>query len=55
MPSSIMTEKICNDEGATKDEVDYLMSRLFPSMIVGGFITVTITSVLLAGFFVKLL
>jgi len=31
------------------------MSRLFPSMIVGGFITVTITSVLLAGFFVKLL
>lgn len=52
---AIMTEKICNDEGATKDEVDYLMSRLFPSMIVGGFITVTITSVLLAGFFVKLL
>lgn len=52
---AIMTEKICNDEGATKEEVDYLMSRLFPSMIVGGFITVTITSVLLAGFFVKLL
>lgn len=30
------------------------MSRLFPPMIVGGFVTVTITSVILAGFFVKL-
>ena len=31
------------------------MSRLFPSMIVGGFVTVTITSVVLAGIFVKFL
>ena len=30
------------------------MSRLFPPMIVGGFVTVTITSVILAGIFVKL-
>lgn len=52
---AIMTEKICHDEGATKEEVDYLMSRLFPSMIVGGFVTVTITSVVLAGIFVKFL
>lgn len=35
---AIMTEKICHDEGANKEEVDYLMSRLFPSMIVGGFV-----------------
>ena len=52
---AIMTERICKDEGKTKEEVDFLMSRLFPSMIVGGFVTVTITSVLLAGFFAKLL
>ena len=52
---AIMTEKICHDEGANKEEVDYLMSRLFPSMIVGGFVTVTITSVVLAGIFVKFL
>lgn len=51
---AIMTEKICNEEGATKEEVDFLMSRLFPSMIVGGFVTVTITSVFLAGIFVNL-
>ena len=50
-----MTEKICHDEGANKEAVDYLMSRLFPSMIVGGFVTVTITSVVLAGIFVKFL
>ena len=52
---AIMTENICHDEGANKEEVDYLMSRLFPSMIVGGFVTVTITSVVLAGIFVKFL
>ena len=52
---AIMTDKICHEEGANKEEVDYLMSRLFPSMIVGGFVTVTITSVVLAGIFVKFL
>lgn len=52
---AIMTEKICHDEGRDKAEVDFLMSRLFPSMIVGGFVTVTITSVVLAGIFVKFL
>lgn len=51
---AIMTERICQEEGTDKAEVDFLMSRLFPPMIVGGFVTVTITSVILAGFFVKL-
>ena len=31
------------------------MSRMFPSMLVGGFVTVTITSVVLAGTFASLL
>ena len=31
------------------------MSKTYPSMIVGGFTTVTITSVIIAGIFVGLL
>ena len=31
------------------------MSKMFPSMVVGGFVTVTITSVLFAGYFATLL
>ena len=30
------------------------MSKMFPSMIVGGFVTVTITSVFVAGAFAKM-
>lgn len=52
---AIMTEKVCHEEARNKEEFDFLMSRLFPSMIVGGFITVTITSVVIAGVFAKLL
>lgn len=52
---AIMTEKVCKEEARSKEEFDFLMSKLFPSMIVGGFVTVTITSVIIAGIFVKLL
>jgi hypothetical protein len=38
----------------TPEEKEYLMSELFPSMIVGGFVTVTIASVLIAGVFVTM-
>ena len=31
------------------------MSKMFPSMIVGGFVTVTITSVFIAGIFANML
>ena len=31
------------------------MGEMYPSMIVGGFTTVTITSVIIAGFFTNLL
>ena len=41
--------------GKTEEEFQYLMSKMFPSMIVGGFTTVTITSVVIAGMFVNLL
>jgi hypothetical protein len=52
---AIITENTCNSMTSDPDERGYLMSKMFPSMVVGGFITVTITSVIFAGFFAKLL
>ena len=52
---AIITESTCNALGETEEERQYLMSKMFPSMIVGGFITVTITSVFIAGWFEGLL
>ena len=51
---AIITESTCNGVGQTEDERKYLLSKMFPSMVVGGFITVTITSVFIAGAFAKL-
>ena len=53
-PNAIITENTCKALGETKEEFDYLMSEMYPSMIVGGFTTVTITSVIIAGFFAKM-
>lgn len=50
---AIITEATCNALGETEEEKSYLMSKMFPSMIVGGFVTVTITSVLIAGVFAQ--
>ena len=52
---AIITEMTCNSLSDDKIERSYLMANMFPSMIVGGFVTVTITSVLLAGYFATLL
>ena len=52
---AIITESTCNALAQTPEEKDYLMSQMFPSMIVGGFVTVTITSVFVAGAFASLL
>lgn len=52
---AIITESTCNALGETEEERQYLMSKMFPSMIVGGFITVTFTSVFIAGWFQSLL
>lgn len=50
---AIITEATCNALSQTEEEKSYLMSKMFPSMIVGGFVTVTITSVLIAGVFAQ--
>lgn len=52
--NQILTEQICDQLAKTPEERDYLMSRMFPSMIVGGFVTVTVASVVIAGFFVDM-
>ena len=53
-PNAIITENTCKALGETKEEFDYLMSETYPGMIVGGFTTVTITSVIIAGIFANL-
>ncbi len=52
---AIITENTVNSLTDDADERGYLMSKMFPSMIVGGFVTVTITSVIFAGYFARLL
>lgn len=51
----VITMGTCNALAKNKDEYEFLMSKMFPSMIVGGFVTVTITSVFIAGIFAKML
>ena len=53
--NAIITESTCEALAETEEERKYLVSKMLPSMIVGGFITVTLTSVFIAGLFVKLL
>lgn len=52
---AIITESTCNSLTEDPDERGYLMSKMFPSMVVGGFVTVTITSVIFADYFAQLL
>lgn len=53
--NAIITESTCKAMAETKEEEEFLMGKMFPSMIVGGFTTVTIASVVIAGIFVKLM
>ena len=53
--NAIITETTCNNLTEDEEERAYLMGQMFAPMIVGGFTTVTITSVIIAGFFVGLL
>ena len=53
--NAIITETTCNNLTDDADERAYLMGKMFAPMIVGGFTTVTITSVIIAGIFVGLL
>lgn len=54
-PNYILTEESVNAIAGNPEEKKFLMDKMLPMMIVGGFVTVTITSVVVAGIFVNLL
>lgn len=54
-PNYILTEEASKALAESDEEKAFLMSEMLPKMLVGGFTTVTIVSVLIAGIFVKLL
>lgn len=53
-PNYVLTEEASKALAQNEEEKKYLMDEMLPQMIVGGFVTVTITSVLIAGIFVNL-
>lgn len=54
-PNYILTDEATTALAETEKEKEYLMNQMLPKMLVGGFTTVTIVSVVIAGFFIKLL
>ena len=53
-PNYILTEEAVKALAENKEEHEFLMGKMLPMMIVGGFVTVTITSVIIAGIFANL-
>lgn len=53
-PNAVLTESICKALAENDEEMDFLMGEMMPPMLVGGFTTVTIASVFIAGIFVNL-
>ena len=49
----ILTNEVVKSSTINQKERDMLLSHMLPPMLVGGFISVTITSVILAGIFVN--
>ena len=54
-PNYVLTDEASKALAENREEYDFLMGQMLPKMLVGGFITVTITSVILAGIFINLL
>lgn len=54
-PNYILTDEAAKALAETPEEKEYLMSEMLPKMLVGGFTTVTIASVIIAGIFVNFL
>lgn len=52
-PNYILTEEASKAMAETPEEKEYLMDEMLPKMLVGGFTTVTIASVIIAGIFIK--
>ncbi|OFI05456.1 hypothetical protein CLOACE_16850 [Clostridium acetireducens DSM 10703] len=54
-PNYVLTEEASNAVAETEEEKEYLMDNMLPKMLVGGFLTVTVGSVIVAGIFIKFL
>ena len=54
-PNYVLTDECTTALAKTKEEKKMLMDEMLPQMIVGGFVTVTITSVIISSLFIPLL
>ena len=54
-PNYILTEEAVKALAETPEEKEFLMDKMLTKMLVGGFTTVTIASVVIAGIFVNLI
>lgn len=54
-PNYILTVEAARNMAASEKEYNVLMQEMLPKVLVGGFVTVTISSVVVANFFAKLL
>jgi len=54
-PNYLLTLEAADALGKNKEEVEFLKKEILPKMLVGGFVSVTIVSVVVAGIFVKFL
>lgn len=51
----ILTTEVCKNNAKTANEEEYLLENILPKMLVGGFATVSIASVIIASIFLKLI
>ncbi|PMD69051.1 hypothetical protein [Companilactobacillus nuruki] len=51
----ILTTEVCHSVASNDDEEAYLTANILPKMLVGGFATVSVASVIIASIFLKLL
>ncbi|UXI98771.1 hypothetical protein N5A89_07525 [Lactiplantibacillus pentosus] len=51
----IVTHEVTEIMGTTSDEKQYLLDQMLPKMLVGGFATVSVASVVIASIFLKIL
>lgn len=49
----IISQEVAAQLGDTEEEREFMLSYILPKMLIAGFVTVTISSVFLAGFLVK--
>lgn len=54
-PNYVLTDEASKALAENDEEKAYLMDSMLPQMIVGGFVTVTITSVIIASIFIPML